>query len=112
MVLESLATPVGAAALIAWHARLVWPGARRTLNVGITALLLLGLGLQIGSRQEQQYVFGPPYLASLPPPALRVASPQPPEALIESLKPLKAELARQARKDNDGFEADDLGSSE
>jgi hypothetical protein len=112
MVLESLATPVAAAALIAWHARLVWPGARRTLSIGITALLLLGLGLQIGSRQEQQYVFGPPYLASLPPPALRVASPKPPEALIESLKPLKAELARQARKDNDGFETEDLGSSE
>jgi hypothetical protein len=74
--------------------------------------LLLGLGLQIGSRQEQQYVFGPPYLASLPPPALRVASPKPPEALIESLKPLKAELARQARKDNDGFETEDLGGGE
>jgi hypothetical protein len=112
MALESLATPVGAAALLAWHARLVWPGARRTLNIGITALLLLGLGLQIGSRQEQQYVFGPPYLASLPPPALRVASPKPPEALIESLKPLKAELARQARKDNDGFETEDLGGGE
>ena len=102
MALESLATPVGAAALIAWHARLVWPGARRTLNGGIAALLLLGLGLQVGGRQEQQYVFGPPYLASLPPPALRIASTRPPEDLIESLKPLKAELAKQARKDNEG----------
>lgn len=109
MVLESLATPVAAAALIAWHARLVWPGARRTLNIGIATLLLLGLGLQVGSRQEQQYVFGPPYLASLPPPALRLASPKPPEALIESLKPLQAELAKQARKDNDGADSEDLG---
>ena len=106
MVLESLATPVAAAALVAWHARLVWPGARRTLNGGIAALVLLGLGLQVGSRQEQQYVFGPPYLASLPPPALRIASPQPAETLIESLKPLKAELAKQARKDNEGFDED------
>jgi len=107
MVLQALVAPVAAACLVAWHARLVWPGARRTLDIGIAALLLLGLGLQIGSRQEQQYVFGPPYLASLPPPALRVASPQPPEALIESLKPLKAELQRQARKDNDGFDGED-----
>lgn len=102
MALESLTTPVGAAVLIAWHARLVWPGAQRILNGGIAALLLLGLGLQVGNRQEQQYVFGPPYLASLPPPALRVARTRPPEELIESLKPLKAELARQARKDNEG----------
>jgi hypothetical protein len=106
MALEALATPVAGAALIAWHAGLVWPGARRIISAGITALLLLGLGLQIGNRQEQQYVFGPPYLASLPPPALRIASPKPPETLIESLKPLKAELAKQARKDNEGFDAD------
>ncbi|KQW51562.1 MULTISPECIES: FHA domain-containing protein [unclassified Roseateles] len=106
MVLESLAAPVAGAALVAWHARLVWPGARRTLDGGIAALLLLGLGLQVGARQEQQYVFGPPYLASLPPPALRLASPQPAETLIESLKPLKAELAKQARKDNEGFDED------
>jgi hypothetical protein len=104
MVVESLATPVAVAALVAWHARLVWPGARRTLTGGIAALLLLGLGLQVGNRQEQQYVFGPPYLASLPPPALRIASTRPPEDLIESLKPLKAELAKQARKDNEGFD--------
>lgn len=109
MALESLSTPVAAAVLLAWHARLVWPGARRILGGGIAALLLLGLGLQVGNRQEQQYVFGPPYLASLPPPALRVVAPKPPEALIESLKPLKAELAKQARKDNEGAGDDDGG---
>lgn len=109
MVLESLSSPVAGAVLVAWHARLVWPGARRILGGGIAALLLLALGLQAGNRQEQQHVFGPPYLASLPPPALRLASPKPPETLIESLLPLKAELARQARKDNDGAGDDDGG---
>lgn len=109
MVLESLSTPVAGAVLLAWHARLVWPGARRILGGGIAALLLLGLGLQMGNRQEQQYVFGPPYLASLPPPALRVVAPKPPQTLIESLKPLKAELAKQARKDNEGAGDDDGG---
>lgn len=112
MAIESLATPVAGAALVAWHARLVWPGAQRILNGGIAALLLLGLGLQIGGRQEQQYVFGPPYLASLPPPALRLVSPKPPETLIDSLKPLKAELAKQARKDNEGAVDDDVGGGE
>lgn len=110
MAVESLSTPVAAAFLIAWHAALVWPGARRTLSGGIAALLVLGLGLQVGGRLEQQYLFGPPYLASLPPPALRVVGTQPPEALIESLKPLKAELAKQARKDNEG--ADDESGGE
>jgi len=109
LALESLSTPVAMAALVAWHAHLVWPGAQRVLNAGIAALLLLGLGLQVASRQEQQYIFGPPYLASLAPPALRVAAPQPPEALIDALRPLQAELAKQARKDNEGVADDDAG---
>lgn len=109
MAVEALALPFGAAVLIGWHAALVWPGARRVLNIGISALLLLSLGLQVAARQEQQYLFGPPYLASLPPPALRLVAPKPPEALIESLKPLKAELARQARKDNEGAGDEDGG---
>lgn len=109
MALEALSVPVGAAVLVAWHARLVWPGARRTLNGGIAALLLLGLGLQATGRQEQQHLFGPPYLASLPPPVLRLAPTQPAETLIESLRPLKVELARQARKDNEGAVEEDVG---
>jgi hypothetical protein len=109
MVLESLSVPIAVVVLIAWHARLVWPGARRTLNGGLVALLLLGLGLQAAGRQEQQYTFGPPYLASLPPPVLRIAPAQPPQALIESLKPLKAELAKQARKDNEGAGEEEAG---
>ena len=106
LVLDGLAVPVAGAALVAWHARQVWPGARRVLSGGIAALLLLGLGLQAGARQQQQYIFGPAYLASLPPPVFRVARPQPPADLIESLKPLKAELARQAHKDEESAEDD------
>ncbi|MCF8205665.1 MAG: FHA domain-containing protein [Methylotenera sp.] len=109
MVVESLSNPVAGALLVIWHTRLVWPGARRILGGGIAALLLLWVGLQVGNRQEQQYVFGPPYLATLPPPALRLVTPKPPETLIDSLQPLKAELARQARKDNEGAGDDDSG---
>ncbi len=107
MALDALALPVAGSALVAWHAQLVWPGARRTLNLGVAALLLLGLGLQVGGRLEHQHLFGPPYLATLPPPALRVATPQPAGALIDSLRPLQAELQRQARKDNEGADGDD-----
>jgi len=106
MALEALVFPVGIAALMWWHARVVWPGAQRILGGGIACLLVLVLGLQFANRQEQQYAFGPPYLASLPPPALRLAGPKPPEVLIESLKPLQAELARQARRDNEDFDPD------
>lgn len=106
LALQSLLAPLAGALLVVWHARLVWPGAARTLGIGVTALLLLGLGLQIGARQSQQYLFGPPYLSSLPPPALRLVQPRPAAELIESLKPLQAELQRQARKDNEGLEAD------
>ncbi|MFG6465224.1 FHA domain-containing protein [Roseateles sp. BYS87W] len=109
MAVEAFTLPVTLAVLMAWHSRLVWPGAQRVLNIGITSLLLLWLGLQVANRQEQQHLFGPPYLASLPPPALRVAPTQSTQSLIESLQPLKAELAKQARKDNDSLGEDDSG---
>ncbi len=106
MVVETLLMAVASAGLIWWHARVVWPGAQRILGGGIALLTLLGLGLQVGGRLEQQYVFGPPYLASIGPPALRLAPAKPVDTLIESLRPLQAELNKQARKDNEDFEVD------
>lgn len=103
-VIEALAPPIAASALVWWHASVVWPGARRVLGGGIATLVLVGLGLQAAGRQEQQHLFGAPYLASLAPPAVRLASPRPTAELVESLKPLRAELARQAQKDNEGLE--------
>jgi hypothetical protein len=108
MAMESLLTPVAAAALVAWHASEVWPGAKRVLSGGIAALLVLGLGLQAGNRLENQYLFGPPYLASIAPPAARLVLPKTPEALIESLRPLRADLAKQARKDDDSIELPEM----
>jgi hypothetical protein len=101
MVLDDLLVPVGSALLLWWHASLVWPRARRALTLGLSLVLLLGLGLNVARRQEQQHWFGPNYLSALPPPVLRLAKPKPPAALIDELRPLQAELARQAKKDNE-----------
>ncbi|MDT9000253.1 FHA domain-containing protein [Paucibacter sp. APW11] len=101
MALDSLAFPCGIAALLWWHASAVWPRARRGLAMVLVAMLLLGFGLMAAKRSEQQHWFGPAYLSNLPPPALRLVAPKTPEQLLDSLRPLEAELARQAGKEND-----------
>lgn len=101
LAIDALSFPAGIALLVWWHASLVWPRARRQLAGVLLALLLGGLGLMTAKRLDQQYWFGPPYLSVLPPPSLRLVAPKPPEALLESLRPLEAELARQARRDNE-----------
>ncbi len=101
MVVEALVFPLGLAALLWWHAALVWPRARRMLAVGLASLLVVSMGLMVGKRWEQQHWFGPAYLSVLPPPVMRLASPKPVDALVESLAPLEAQLKRQASRDND-----------
>lgn len=101
LALDAVLAPVGLAALLWWHAILVWPRARRGLALGLTTMLAVGAVLTVARGLQRQHWFGPPYMAQLPPPALRMVAPKPPEALIDSLKPLREQLARQARKDND-----------
>jgi Inner membrane component of T3SS, cytoplasmic domain len=107
--LDALLFPLGLGGLLWWHASLVWPRAQRVLAGCMLGLVAAGLLLMVAKRQEQQYWFAPPYLSTLPPPMLRLAAPKPPEALIESLRPLEAELARQANKDNEELPADEGG---
>ena len=102
MALEGLVYPVGGAWLLWWHASLVWPRARRGIAIGLGCMLVLGLGLQIANRSEQQYWFGPAYLSALPPPQLRLVAAKPPAALIDELRPLQEQLGKMAKKDNDG----------
>ncbi|MDM4766349.1 FHA domain-containing protein [Pelomonas sp. SE-A7] len=101
MAIDAIAFPLGLAALLWWHASAVWPRAKRWMAVMLGALLLLGLLLNVAKRQEQQHWLGPAYLSALPPPALRLASPKPPEVLIDSLRTLREQLAKQAKRDNE-----------
>lgn len=107
MVLEAVIFPAGLAALLWWHASLVWPRARRWLALAALSGLATLLVLTVARRQEQQHWLGPAYLSTLPPPALRLVEPKSPQALIDALRPLEAELARQANKDNDSPSAED-----
>ena len=103
MVLDDLIDAFGLALLLGMHASLIWP-AKRTharIAIGLTVLACLALGLDMARRQEQQYWLGPAYLSALPPPALRLVEPKPVSELIDSLRPLEAELAAQAKKEND-----------
>lgn len=103
MALDDLIDAFGLALLLAWHARLIWPAKRvqRRLAIGLISLTCLSLGLDMARRQEQQHWLGPAYLSALPPPALRLVAPKPTGELIDSLRPLEAELAAQAKKEND-----------
>nr|WP_295085634.1 FHA domain-containing protein [uncultured Roseateles sp.] len=103
MVLDDLVDAFGLALLLGWHASLIWPRPRvqRRIAVVLVSLACLGLGLDMARRQEQQYWLGPAYLSALPPPALRLVEPKPVAELLDALRPLEAELARQAAKDND-----------
>ncbi|MET0520152.1 MAG: FHA domain-containing protein [Burkholderiaceae bacterium] len=107
LALDAVLAPLGLAALLWWHASLVWPRARRGLALGLAAMLLVGGGLTVARSLQRQHWFGPPYMAQLPPPALRLVAPKSPEALIDSLRPLREQLARQARKDKDEAGDDD-----
>ncbi|HEY1092167.1 MAG TPA: hypothetical protein VGE47_13825, partial [Burkholderiaceae bacterium] len=104
--ISALATAVGGTLLVWWQASLIWPRARRTLGLVLLTLLVGGHALSVARRPDQQFWFRPSYVSALPPPALRVASPKPPQALIDALKSLEAELQTQASRDEKGEPVD------
>lgn len=107
LAFESLGFPLGLAGMLWWHAELVWPRARRALVWVLGGLLSAGLVMVVAKRQDEQHLFGPLYLSTLPPPSLRLVAPKTPESLLDSLRPLEAELARKASKDNEAAGGDD-----
>lgn len=99
--LPELIMPVAATFLIWWHAALVWPRARRSMAIAMGLLLALGLGLRMAQRTDEQYAFGPRYLSALPPPALRMVKPVPPEKLLQEMRDMRGALDKMAKKDSD-----------
>lgn len=101
LVIDQLAMSVGGAALLWWHASVVWPRASRRVAVGVGAMALIGLVLTVGGRGEQQYWLGPSYMATLAPPALRLAQPTSVDSFVDGMDKLEAPLLRQAVKRNE-----------
>lgn len=103
LALDAALFGIGVTALLWWHAVLIWPRAGRSLAWTFGGLLLLGTGLTVAKRQDQQYWLGPAYLSQLPPPVLRQVAPKPVDALIDALRPLEAQLATQAHRDDEAL---------
>jgi len=103
-----------AAAWLARHASLLLPGRERAVGLLFTALCLLAIGINAAlDWRRGERLFSELYAATLPPPALRLARALPASTLIDELRPLKAQLDRRAREDEDkGTEAMVDGDSE
>jgi hypothetical protein len=91
------------ALLLVWllvrHASLVLPAQRRAvLAVGVLGFLASSAIVLTLNEQRSERYFSELYLASLPPPALRLAEPQTAEAFIGGTAGLKAELDASAAK--------------
>lgn len=97
------------AALVYGHLARILPGHRQALGVGVAAFYLTAMGLTTWFNVQRLHrPFSELYLATLPPPALRVAPLQPAQALIDDARDLRTRLDRQAAED----EAEDAGSDE
>jgi hypothetical protein len=91
-----------AAAWLATHASLLLPGRERVVGLLFTTLCLLAIGINAAlDWRRGERLFGELYATTLPPPALRLARALPASALIDELRPLKAQLDRRAREDED-----------
>jgi hypothetical protein len=90
------------AALLGTHVALVLPGRERRVAATFGALCLLFLGVDGALNwRHHQRVFDELYVATLPPPALRLAGARPISELVEQLRPLQARLIRQAQEDEE-----------
>lgn len=101
LIPSHLLPALSAVVLLYWHARDVWPRAKRWL------LLLLGAGTLLWlangwTRQEaQQHRWREPYLSTLLPPAWRMAPLHRVDTLLQDAAALREPLAAKAKRDAD-----------
>jgi len=107
-IAPGVAVAAGVATLFG-HAVLVVPLDRRVLAAGIGGCFLIGAAvLMTMNHQRTDRLFGEPYLATLPPPALRLAPPVSVGTFIAESAALRARLDRRAGQDErDDMDADD-----
>jgi hypothetical protein len=87
------------AAMLARHLQLVLPAHPRRINAAVGSLAVLALAWMMALQwQRNDRLFEALYMATLPPPALRLAPAQAPQALIDDLRALEAPLRESARK--------------
>lgn len=88
-----------AAAMLAQHLRVVLPTHGRRIAVAVGTVATLALAWTMAMQwQRTDRLFAELYTATLLPPSWRVASAQPPQALVDDLRSLEAPLLEQARK--------------
>lgn len=97
------------AALVYAHLARILPGHRQALAVGVAAFYLTGMGLTTWFNVQRLHrPFGELYLATLPPPSLRLAPLHPAQTLLDDARDLRTGLDRQAAED----EAEDARDGE
>lgn len=93
---------LGAMGLVYWHARDVWPGARRWLLLGLGGALLFWLASGWTRQEALQQRWREPYLSTLLPPAWRLAPLHGVDALLQDAAALREPLALKAGQDSEG----------
>lgn len=98
---------LGGVALVYWHAREVWPRARRLLGMVLLGGTLLWLVNGWTRQDALQHRWREPYLSTLLPPGLRAAPLRSVDALLTDAAALREALKEKAGQDENG---DDEGS--
>jgi FHA domain len=105
-----LSTPaqvVALALLVRAHLTHVAPSHGRAITAGLGALLVVGAGVSVANTQRSfDALMASPYMATLPMPALRLASSVPASELVQAMAPLASQLAKRVKKAREDEEED------
>jgi hypothetical protein len=103
-------TVVLLALLLREHLSLVLPQHGRIVTGAVAAVALAygGVTLATTHRSTDRFTRSP-YMSTLPLPALRISGTVPPQTLVESMAPLREQLAQRVRKAKDDDAEDEAG---
>lgn len=88
-----------AALLVRQHLVQLLPQAARRVSLAVASALLVGSAISVTLTQRATDRFSrPPYMSTLPMPALRWSAPEEPALLVQDLEPLAAQLAERVQR--------------